>query len=170
MGAHLEALNEGVLLVPLDPRYTQVRFNLVSVQVCRTQCDSSSLYIHISANNFLPDLLILKGFPSPDVEEYQSDCHDQHLWYDEHCQEPNPDREVSDESSILHEGVLLDRSGGDPFVNHGRHPGEVSCQVEEVLDGGKLQFGHFCQNLGQNPMANLFRMAEVKQEKLIKLC
>ena len=34
MGAHFEVLDEGVLLVPLDPRYTQVRFNLVSVQVC----------------------------------------------------------------------------------------------------------------------------------------
>ena len=34
MGAHFEALDEGVLLVPLDPRYTQVGFNLVSVQVC----------------------------------------------------------------------------------------------------------------------------------------
>ena len=26
MGAHFEALDEGVLLVPLDPRYTQVEF------------------------------------------------------------------------------------------------------------------------------------------------
>ena len=34
VGAHFEALDEGVLLVPLDPRYTQVGFNLVSVQVC----------------------------------------------------------------------------------------------------------------------------------------
>ena len=34
MGAHFEALDEGVLLVPLDPRYTQVGFNLMSVQVC----------------------------------------------------------------------------------------------------------------------------------------
>ena len=34
MGAHFEALDEGVLLVPLDPRYTQVGFNLVSVHVC----------------------------------------------------------------------------------------------------------------------------------------
>ena len=34
MGAHFEALDEGVLLVPLDPRYTQVGFNLISVQVC----------------------------------------------------------------------------------------------------------------------------------------
>ena len=35
MGAHFEALDEGVLLVPLDPRYTQVGFNLVSIQVCK---------------------------------------------------------------------------------------------------------------------------------------
>ena len=34
MGAHFEALDEGVLLVPLDSRYTQVGLNLVSVQVC----------------------------------------------------------------------------------------------------------------------------------------
>ena len=33
MGAHFEALNEGVLVIPLDSRYTQVGFNLVSVQV-----------------------------------------------------------------------------------------------------------------------------------------
>ena len=33
MGAHFEALDEDVLLVPLDPRYTHVGFNLVSVQV-----------------------------------------------------------------------------------------------------------------------------------------
>ena len=36
MGAHFEALDEGVLLVPLDPRYTQVGFNLISVQVLST--------------------------------------------------------------------------------------------------------------------------------------
>ena len=34
MRAHFEALDEGVLLVPLDPRYTQDGFNLVSVQEC----------------------------------------------------------------------------------------------------------------------------------------
>ena len=34
MGAHFEALDEGVLLVPLDSRYTQVGFNPTSVQVC----------------------------------------------------------------------------------------------------------------------------------------
>ena len=34
MGDHFEALDEGVLMVPLDPRYTQVGFNLLSVQVC----------------------------------------------------------------------------------------------------------------------------------------
>ena len=28
MGAHFGALDEGVLLVPLDPKYTQVGFNL----------------------------------------------------------------------------------------------------------------------------------------------
>ena len=34
MGSHFEALDEGVLLAPLDSRYTQVGFNLFSVQVC----------------------------------------------------------------------------------------------------------------------------------------
>ena len=34
VGAYFEALDEGVNLVPLDPRYTQVGFNLISVQVC----------------------------------------------------------------------------------------------------------------------------------------
>ena len=34
VGAHLKALDEGILLVPLDPRYNQVGFNLISVQVC----------------------------------------------------------------------------------------------------------------------------------------
>ena len=34
MGAHFKALDEGVLEASLDSRYTQVGFNLVSVQVC----------------------------------------------------------------------------------------------------------------------------------------
>ena len=38
MGAHFEAIDKGVLQVPLDPRYTQVRFNLVSVQVWPSNC------------------------------------------------------------------------------------------------------------------------------------
>ena len=33
MGAHFEALDEGVLMAPLDPRYTQVGFKYISVQV-----------------------------------------------------------------------------------------------------------------------------------------
>ena len=33
VGAHFDALDEGILLVPFDPRCTQVGFNLVSVQV-----------------------------------------------------------------------------------------------------------------------------------------
>ena len=33
MVAHFDALDEGVLLVPFDSRYTQVGFNLVSIQV-----------------------------------------------------------------------------------------------------------------------------------------
>ena len=34
MGARFEALIEGVLMTPLDFKYTQVGFNLISVQVC----------------------------------------------------------------------------------------------------------------------------------------
>ena len=34
MGAHFEALIEGVLMASLDSRYTQVGFNFISVQVC----------------------------------------------------------------------------------------------------------------------------------------
>ena len=33
MGAHFEALDVGVLMALLDSRYTQVGFNLISVQV-----------------------------------------------------------------------------------------------------------------------------------------
>ena len=33
VGAHFEALIEGVLMAPMDSRYSQVGFNLVSVQV-----------------------------------------------------------------------------------------------------------------------------------------
>ena len=32
-GAHFEALDKGRLQMPLDPRYTLVGFNLISVQV-----------------------------------------------------------------------------------------------------------------------------------------
>ena len=34
VGARFEALDEGVLLVPLDSRYIQVGFNPISVPVC----------------------------------------------------------------------------------------------------------------------------------------
>ena len=34
MGAHFEAFDEGVLVAPLNARYTQVGFNFISVQVC----------------------------------------------------------------------------------------------------------------------------------------
>ena len=34
VGAHFEALKEGVLMAPLDSRYIQVGFNVFSVQVC----------------------------------------------------------------------------------------------------------------------------------------
>ena len=34
VGARLEALDTGYLMALLDPRYTQVGFNFISVQVC----------------------------------------------------------------------------------------------------------------------------------------
>ena len=37
MGTRSEALDEGVLVVTLDPRYTQVEFHHISVQVCVAQ-------------------------------------------------------------------------------------------------------------------------------------
>ena len=40
VGAHFEALIEGVLMAPLDPRYTQVGFNLICVQVCHAKVDA----------------------------------------------------------------------------------------------------------------------------------
>ena len=54
MGAHFEALDEGVLLVPLDPRYTQIGFNLISVQVCYsiTQLVTLSFVDPLFARNF----------------------------------------------------------------------------------------------------------------------
>ena len=51
MGAHFEALDEGVLLVPLDPRYTQVGFNLVSVEMC-TSLSLSTLIFFIRRFKF----------------------------------------------------------------------------------------------------------------------
>ena len=36
VGGSFKALNKGVLLVPLDSRYTQIGFNIVFVQVCVT--------------------------------------------------------------------------------------------------------------------------------------
>ena len=34
MGARFEALDVGVLMAPLDPRYSQVGFNFISVHEC----------------------------------------------------------------------------------------------------------------------------------------
>ena len=47
MGARFEALIEGVLMAPLDSRYTQVGFNLISVQVCvvrTTDCKEGKIF------------------------------------------------------------------------------------------------------------------------------
>ena len=44
LGARFEELIESVLMTPLDSRYTQVGFNLISVQVCITQKGGSALF------------------------------------------------------------------------------------------------------------------------------
>ena len=36
VGTHFQALIEGVLMAPLNCRYIQVGFNLISVQVCKS--------------------------------------------------------------------------------------------------------------------------------------
>ena len=43
MGACYEALEVGVLVAPLNSRYTQVGFNFISVQVCLTSPISDSV-------------------------------------------------------------------------------------------------------------------------------
>ena len=44
-GAHLKALDEGLLVAPLESssRYPQVGFNIVSVQVSQSHCDCFNL-------------------------------------------------------------------------------------------------------------------------------
>ena len=48
MGTLFEAFDEGVLMVLLDPRYTQDGFNFISVQVC-----SLSGQIYLNASDIL---------------------------------------------------------------------------------------------------------------------
>ena len=50
VGAHFEALSEPVLMAPSDSRYTEVGFNLLSVQVCHVK---SSLIIFFFENYLL---------------------------------------------------------------------------------------------------------------------
>ena len=52
MGAHFEALIEGVLMTPLDSRYTQVGFNLISVQVCLGNFSSNRKYLRVAFSTF----------------------------------------------------------------------------------------------------------------------
>ena len=49
MGARCDALDDCVLMAPLDPRYTQVGFNVISVQVCPSiECsDPSSMFTYL---------------------------------------------------------------------------------------------------------------------------
>ena len=58
VGVHFEVLNEGNLVAPLDSWYTQVGFNLISVQVClpRIQrCHRNILYksLKMSSQRFI---------------------------------------------------------------------------------------------------------------------
>ena len=48
VGAHFEALDEGVLLVPLDHKYTQVGFNLVSDQVCTVVANGLGFQVRLA--------------------------------------------------------------------------------------------------------------------------
>ena len=57
MGARFEALIEGVLMAPLDSRYTQVGFNLISVQVCMTKT--------AGGGQRMPKLMLFIGSPYP---------------------------------------------------------------------------------------------------------
>ena len=52
MGAHFEALIEGILMAPLDSRYTQVGFNLISVQVCsgNGECVSQAVAVLLKSS------------------------------------------------------------------------------------------------------------------------
>ena len=49
VAAHFKGLAEGVLVAPLDSRYTQVGFNLISVQVC----NSSICVLEVKMHKFL---------------------------------------------------------------------------------------------------------------------
>ena len=53
MGAHFKAIDEGVLVAPLDSRYTQVGFNLTRVQLCQRLFFLASIYKYSS------DILVL---------------------------------------------------------------------------------------------------------------
>ena len=44
---HFEALDEGTLVVPLDSRYTQVGFNVISVQVCGKSCPDAISFVAV---------------------------------------------------------------------------------------------------------------------------
>ena len=60
MGAHCEALGQGVVLVPLGPRYTQVGFNLISVQEYNGQKPSQAYQL---ANHKTLEIHTLYMFP-----------------------------------------------------------------------------------------------------------
>ena len=56
VGAYFEALNKGVLMVPLDSRYTQVGFNFISVQVrVRRNLFVNGFEVEDKNPNFVPE-------------------------------------------------------------------------------------------------------------------
>ena len=57
VGAHFEALDKGVLLVPLDSRNIQVRLNIMSVQVWNRCQKGKPQVIHVEKN--LPHMLLV---------------------------------------------------------------------------------------------------------------
>ena len=64
MGAHFEALDEGVRVAPLDSRYTQVGINLNSVQVYGTWEKVHARKLQIGdfhLRNYIPCIEIVSG-------------------------------------------------------------------------------------------------------------
>ena len=66
-GGSLRSSNESVLMAPLDSRYTQVGFNLVSVQACvyvKENCQYLGEFDHVGVKDinfdgFAGDVLVL---------------------------------------------------------------------------------------------------------------
>ena len=48
VGARFKSLKEGVLMAPLDSRYTQVGFNLISFQVCTPGFGAINFHVNVA--------------------------------------------------------------------------------------------------------------------------